>query len=49
MKTDKTIERVTFKVTPERKQELKEFADKCGFNLSELIKVAVFEYMKNNK
>ena len=49
MKNEKVVERITFKVTPERKKELSEFAKSCGYTLSGLIKVAVYEYMKNNK
>lgn len=49
MKNEKCVERISFLVTENRKKELQDFADKCGFTLSALIKTALFEYMKNNK
>ena len=49
MKNEKCSERISFLVTEKRRQELENFADKCGFTLSGLIKAALVEYMKNNK
>lgn len=49
MKKEKCVERITLVVTEDKKRELQEFADKCGYTVSGLIKAAVFEYMKNNK
>ena len=49
MKNEKCVERISFLVTENRKKELQDFADKCGYTLSGLIKAALVEYMKNNK
>lgn len=49
MKNEKSTERITIKVSEVRKEELQRFADKCGLTLSGLIKIALYEYMKNNQ
>jgi antitoxin component of RelBE/YafQ-DinJ toxin-antitoxin module len=45
----KNSERVTIKVSKEKRAEYEALAEKMGITLSGLIKIAVAQFIKNNK
>ena len=45
----KSSERVTIKVTKEKRAEYEALAEKMGITLSGLIKISVAQFIKNNK
>ena len=45
----KNTERVTIKISKEKRAEYEELAEKMGITLSGLIKISVAQFIKNNK
>ena len=45
----KNTERVTIKISKEKRAEYEELAEKMGITMSGLIKIAVALFIKNNK
>lgn len=41
--------KITIRVSEDRKEELKKVADEMGLTVSSVVKLAVSEFLKNNK
>lgn len=48
-KSEKKSERLTFRLTAKHKKEYEDYVNRVGITLTDLIKLAVSEYLEENK